>query len=196
MDALDPTLIGLGLLAFFAFLLVGGLVLVGALGVLAYRSFRVKQPENEQAGCLAAVLLGGLLAFLGVLGLLSLGVFAFLSTVTGAAGVAKTLREEPRVEVHLPAPAPEPAPRARPRVVAEVRGALDPELVQRLSDIATRRRELDLRVRSRQLDDGETWIYEFVLPPIELDPEGLQREMLRELEGRGLVPVALTSSEE
>jgi hypothetical protein len=74
-----------------------------------------------------------------------------------------------------------------------VRGTLDPALVQKLSDIATRRRELDLRIRSGQGDKGETSVYEFVLPPVELDPEVLQREMRRELEKSGLVPVSLTS---
>ncbi len=200
MDVVDPTLISLGLLGFFALLLVGGLVLVGALGVVSYRSFREKQPEegSERQGCLAAALLAALLAFLGILGLFAMGVFLLLSTLTGAAGVASNLRDEtPEVRVLVPTPAPSaPVAAKRPRVVAEVKGALDADLVQRLSDIATRRRELDLRVRSRQLDSGEVWVYEFVLPPIELDPETLQRQMLEELQGHGLVPVALTTKDE
>ena len=200
MDTSGTTLIGLGLLAFFALLLIGGLVLVGALGVMAYRSFRQKQGEgtdrtglDERQGCIAAVLLGALLAFLGGLGLTALLAFMLLTTVTGAAGVVQTLSDEEPAPVHVFV-APDEGP-SRTRLLAEVRGSLDPELVQRLSDIATRRRELDLRVRSRQGKDGETWIYEFVLPPADLDPDALQREMRRELEGTGLVPVGLTTEE-
>jgi hypothetical protein len=195
MDSSGTTLVGLALLAFFALLLIGGLVLVGALGVYAYKTFRQgdQEPGTAKQGWLAAVLLGALLSFLGALGMAALLTFALLSTITGAAGVMRTIEEEPEP----PAPTvvvrerePEPA---RTRLVAEVKGSLDPALVQKLSDIATRRRELDLRVRTRQSDKGETSVYEFVLPPVELDPADLQREMRRELEKSGLVPVSLTS---
>ena len=64
------TLVAVGLIAFFAFLLVGGLVLVGGLGVLAYRSFREGREEGasltEPQGCLPALLLGATVS--GVLG--------------------------------------------------------------------------------------------------------------------------------
>lgn len=211
LSALAPfgtTLLGLFLLGFFALLLCGGLVVVGGLGVIGYRLFRDRtraatettagahEPSgllSTQSGCLASVLLGALLAFLGLLGLVGLGVIALLSTVTGAAGVARALREEPPATLVLEAPE---RPREPVRVVAEVRGPLDPELVQRLSDLATRRRALDLRVKSRAGASGDgdpTWLYEFTLPPIDPDPATLVEEMRVELEARGLAPVSLTT---
>ncbi|MFT5287638.1 MAG: hypothetical protein ACI8TQ_003826 [Planctomycetota bacterium] len=197
MDASIPTIIGLVLLAFFALLLVGGLILVGVLGVHAYKNYQ-KQTANDGPDArprwVAPVLFGALLAFLGALGLTGLATFFLFSTITGAAGIMGSKEPEP---VATTAAAPiyvirEPEEK-RTKLVAEVRGSLDPALVQKLSDIATRRRELDLRVRSRQSAKGETWIYEFELPPTDLDPDALQLEMRRELEESGLVPVSLSS---
>ena len=196
MDPSGTTLVGLALLAFFALLLIGGLVLVGALGVYAYKNFSAKEADSEpspQQRWVAPILLGALLAFLGALGLAGLLTFVLFSTLTGAAGLIEG-PEKPVLDPSAPTYLiREPEPPSRTKLVAEVRGSLDPELVQKLSDIATRRRELDLRVRSRQTASGETWIYEFELPPLELDPSALQMEMRKELEGSGLVPVSLTS---
>lgn len=195
MDSTGTTFIGLALIAFFALLLIGGLVLVGALGVYAYRSFQA-QSANDESGAqrpwLAPVLLGALLAFLGALGLAGLVTFVLFSTLTGAAGFIEAPKEEPIEPAAPTIVIREPKP-TRTKLVAELRGSLNPELVQKLSDITTRRRELDLRVRSRQTASGETWIYEFELPPLEFDPQALQMEMREELEASGLVPVSLTS---
>ena len=197
MDPSIPTIIGLVLLAVFGLLLIGGLLLVGALGIAAYKNYQKQSPaesSDARPRWIAPVLLGGLMTFLGALGLTGLATFFLLSTITGAAGF-------------MGAPQPEPEPTAasapiyvirepqekRTKLIAEVRGSLDPALVQKLSDIATRRRELDLRVRSRQSPKGTTWIYEFELPPTDLDPGTLQSEMQRELEASGLVPVSLTA---
>ena len=196
MDSSGTTLIGLALLAFFALLLIGGLVLVGALGVYAYKNFSAKEADAEpspQQRWVAPILLGALLAFLGALGLAGLLTFVLFSTLTGAAGLME-VPEQPVVDSSAPTYLiREPEEPRRTKLVAEVGGSLNPELVQKLSDIATRRRELDLRVRSRQTANGATWIYEFELPPLELDPSALQMEMREELEGAGLVPVSLTT---